>query len=972
MGKTISNLVRRFPGLTKALLRVGWIRRLVNDLIINRFAEAATPRPRPFSLKAPYTSWGSLTDRRYTGRHLPEVEGARDLPPLEDVVALWRREPGKEQLSFDTSMLFSYFAQWFTDSFLRTDLRDRKRNYSNHEIDFCQLYGMNERQTKILRLGDGGKLKSQEIEGEVYPPFLFDPDTWTPKNWTWGEPEFEHLHERDKLEFIFQRVPEDRLRHMFVTGLEHGNSNVGYTLLNIIALREHNRICDLLAAAYPDWGDDRLFETARNVMIVILLKIVAGDYVAHISSLDFPFKVTPGMAERQRWYRTNWITIEFNLLYRWHSMVPDELVVGDRRYDPDAYRSNPPLILKHGVDALIDAASRQLTGRIGLGNTPEMFFLPMPIKTKDAGDERSIQERTVQMGRDFRLRSMNEYRRAFSLEPLAGFEALTDDPALRDKLRALYGTIDKVEWHVGIFAEKHAPKAMLGELMTTMVAYDAFTHALTNPLLSENVFNVDTFSKEGMEVIARTDTLADLVSRNVRDPGGVLASFKALSEVPGSYGLPVIGRLWDTLDFLFVSGWTGFFEKRRARHGSTVFKANLFQPTVVILDHEGFAPLHDWDGRLEKDHGFGWAVPPMPLTGGVVPSVFQADPSHRAHKALYLDILRDQADSLGETFERAFEERAEAWLGRGRFGFAEELERLAAGFVFAWYFGARPDLESVRYVYSHIFTHFPLGLMKLIPWSPYNRSLPMHEALMRFVKGSPRFEQHAALAERHGLTDREALASQLLFLTGMNNFLGLQGMSKALVGELSRQPGLADSLRGEIEAAEAAAEGPLSLAALDKLDLMDRAMKEVMRLHPPVFFTFGRASRDFALRSKSGSFKIAKGDHLMGTIPMAHLDGDVFAEPKRFDPERFRDPAATRNLIWPHGAHDAKVTPEGHICPGKNVAMLYGKLLCRALVTGFSWELESPPEWDDRKFSLNVASPIGPMTVRRFARRAER
>ncbi len=51
--------------------------------------------------------------------------------------------------------------------------------------------------------------------------------------------------------------------------------------------------------------------------------------------------------------------------------------------------------------------------------------------------------------------------------------------------------------------------------------------------------------------------------------------------------------------------------------------------------------------------------------------------------------------------------------------------------------------------------------------------------------------------------------------------------------------------------------------------------------------------------------------------------------------------------------------------------MLYGKLLCRALVTGYVWELETPPVWDTRKFSLNVASPKGPMTVRRFTRRAE-
>ena len=34
-----------------------------------------------------------------------------------------------------------FFAQWFTDSFLRTSLTDYRKNESNHEIDLCQIYG---------------------------------------------------------------------------------------------------------------------------------------------------------------------------------------------------------------------------------------------------------------------------------------------------------------------------------------------------------------------------------------------------------------------------------------------------------------------------------------------------------------------------------------------------------------------------------------------------------------------------------------------------------------------------------------------------------------------------------------------------------------------------------------------------------------------------------------------------------------
>ena len=41
------------------------------------------PRPEPLSTMAGYTSWASLTDRTYSGRHLPPMpaaEGSRPTP----------------------------------------------------------------------------------------------------------------------------------------------------------------------------------------------------------------------------------------------------------------------------------------------------------------------------------------------------------------------------------------------------------------------------------------------------------------------------------------------------------------------------------------------------------------------------------------------------------------------------------------------------------------------------------------------------------------------------------------------------------------------------------------------------------------------------------------------------------------------------------------------------------------------------
>ena len=71
---------------------------------------------------------------------------------------------------------------------------------------------------------------------------------------------------------------------------------------------------------------------------------------------------------------------------------------------------------------------------------------------------------------------------------------------------------------------------MMGELLTTMVANDAFTQALTNPLLSRSVFTEDTFSPVGMNIIKETDSLQQLVARNSPSPDTVIASLRYSPE----------------------------------------------------------------------------------------------------------------------------------------------------------------------------------------------------------------------------------------------------------------------------------------------------------------------------------------------------------------------------------------------------------------------------------------------------------
>ena len=243
-----------------------------------------------------------------------------------------------------------------------------------------------------------------------------------------------------------------------------------------------------------------------------MLKVVIEDYINHISPIDAPiFVVDTSFPEDQEWYRTNWISVEFDLLYRWHGLIPDAMEFGGQVYQPQEFMLNNSILIGHGLGEIIDAGSKQKAGKISLHNTPDFLL--------------EAEYAAIKMGRDYRLRSYNEYRVQFGLDEFDDFDDLTSDKNLESKLKELYGDIDNLEFFVGLFAEEAGDDELFGELMVTMVASDAFTQALTNPLLSKHVFNPGTFTKYGIKMIKKTGSLRDLVDRNVTNSSAVRVSF---------------------------------------------------------------------------------------------------------------------------------------------------------------------------------------------------------------------------------------------------------------------------------------------------------------------------------------------------------------------------------------------------------------------------------------------------------------
>lgn len=497
----------------------------INEIAINRLVNAGPSRPYAWStLSDDYISWTGLTDRTFFARLLPPADApvadgrGTSRPPLAEIISLFPAEPGRQELCSKSTCLFPAFAQYLTDGFLRTQIfntppgvgtrpqtSDRRRTTSNHEIDMSALYGRTSEQTRALRTGEGGRLKSQRINNEEFPPFLYNDD---------GSLRDE-FKDSDGLLILdeplgIEGASTDRST-IFAVGGDRVNTSVQVAAVNILLLREHNRLAGLIQSSHRDWDDQRIFETSRNIVIVEFIRIVVNEYINNISSAPFRFSADPKVAWNAKWAKPNWMTIEFTLLYRWHSLVPEFINWNGKTLTADKMLRNNELLLKGGLANAFVQLSANKAARMGIGNFASFLLL--------------AEAKGIEQGRENRLRSYNEYRRAMGLREATSFEDVVGSSGdksrsdLDDSLRQLYGVVDNLEFYVGIFAEPVLRNSPISELVLAMVAMDAFSQALPNPLLSERIWTneenkIRTFSSLGLKEIQSINSIRDILARN--------------------------------------------------------------------------------------------------------------------------------------------------------------------------------------------------------------------------------------------------------------------------------------------------------------------------------------------------------------------------------------------------------------------------------------------------------------------------
>jgi sterol 14-demethylase len=155
----------------------------------------------------------------------------------------------------------------------------------------------------------------------------------------------------------------------------------------------------------------------------------------------------------------------------------------------------------------------------------------------------------------------------------------------------------------------------------------------------------------------------------------------------------------------------------------------------------------------------------------------------------------------------------------------------------------------------------------------------------------------------------------------------------------------------------------MSLERLRRLVLLERAIKEAERMRPPLVMLMRAVRRELDY----GGFTLAPGELAMVSPAVTHRLPEVFAEPDRYDPDRFspgraEDRKALYSLIGFGGGK--------HRCIGLTFAYQQIKVIWSVLLREFDLELVLPRHEPD--YDTFVVGPRQPCLIRYRRRRSLR
>ena len=269
-------------------------------------------------------------------------------------------------------------------------------------------------------------------------------------------------------------------KHCFISGDGRINMTPGLVVTHAIWHREHNRLAKLLAELQPGWGDERLFQEARRIVVAEVqhvtykewLPLVLGPRMAaSLASLPYSPSITAAIS-------TEFATAALRF---GHSMVTDNIKLfstGCPRKEVDVRpleknMFNPDLLHTQGnLDQLVAGQGSSPAPSPGAWLSAALrggLFSNGPLPHQGGQD---LASRNIQRGRDHGLPGYAAYRSLCSKTAVSHFSHLSDvmAPAALSALASTYRLVEDVDLWVGGLLETPLPGALVGPTFSCILA----------------------------------------------------------------------------------------------------------------------------------------------------------------------------------------------------------------------------------------------------------------------------------------------------------------------------------------------------------------------------------------------------------------------------------------------------------------------------------------------------------------------
>ena len=399
-------------------------------------------------------------------------------------------------------------------------------------IDGSGVYGSDEERATWLRTFEGGKLKTSA--GNQLP---YNTDTGELD----GEVD-EHAPEMDDAVGLTDKL--------FVAGDVRANENPLLLSFHLLFVREHNRLCDELALANPDWNDEQLYQHARRMVGGFIQSITYNEWLPAMgvdlgSYEGYKEDVNPSLLNvfTAAAFRLGHTLLNGNLL-----LLGEGNDIEDGGFIPlrDVFfnsQSLPDIGIENFLRGM--AAQTQQSFDAKLVDDVRNFLFGPP----GAGglDLASI---NINRGRERGLPDYNTVRENFGLKKYRVFPQINPDVTVSTRLMIKYLSVNWVDPWVGMLAEQPMPGKLFGETVNAIMEYqfrnlrdgDRFYY-LNDPVLSEDEKNTITQTRFRDIIIRNTDI--ELLQVNVfkaTNPGEVCPVMEEMAvEVTTEEGLPIPG-----------------------------------------------------------------------------------------------------------------------------------------------------------------------------------------------------------------------------------------------------------------------------------------------------------------------------------------------------------------------------------------------------------------------------------------------